>query len=287
MVVPEGASNEQPKSISLSIASAAFKETLGLELKQGRNFSNQIATDTAAFIVNESAADYFGWDQPVGKSIKNPDNGEELGKVIGVYKNFHVQSLHQSIEPVIFGMSPPERYRYAVLRLEPSSVSAALTYAENVWSELLPASPFEYFFLDDQYQKLYEKEEQTGKLIGMGSLLAIIIACLGLFGLAAHSAERRTKEIGIRKVMGAPAANLIALLSKNMMRLVLLGFVVAIPLSYIVIDEWLQQFAYRTEISLVDFLLAGLITLIVALAAVSSQAVKAALMNPVECLKSE
>lgn len=287
MVIPEDVSKNQPVSITSSIISPTLKETIGLELKEGRDFSLEIAGDSSAFIINEAAADYFGWDEPVGKSIKNPDSGEEMGRVIGVYKNFHVQSLHQNIEPVLFRTTPADRYKYVVLRLKPSSVSSAVAHSENVWSELLPGAPFEYFFLDEQYQKLYQKEEQAGNLIAVGSMLAIIIACLGLFGLAAHSVRQRTKEIGIRKVLGASVTNLMILLSKDMIKLVAIGFTIAVPVAYIIMHNWLRQFAYRTEISVTWFLLSGVILLAIAIIAVSSQSIRAALMNPAKSLRTE
>lgn len=287
MVIPEGTSNNQAMSITSVIISPTLKETIDLELKAGRDFSFEVAGDSSAFIVNEAAVDYFGWEEPIGKSIISPDSGEEIGKVIGVFENFHIKSLYQNIEPVLFRTTPVNRYKYAVIRLESSSVSPAIEYSENVWEELLPGAPFEYFFLDEQYQKLYQKEKKAGKLIAVGSMLAIFIACLGLFGLAAHSAGQRTKEIGIRKVLGASVANLMILLSKDMIKLVAIGFAIAIPVAYIMMESWLRQFAYRTNISSIEFLFGGIILFAVAMIAVSSQSVRAALMNPVKSLRSE
>ena len=201
-------------------------------------------------------------------------------------KDFHYNSLHQAIGPLVM-LIHPSSFGHLSVRIRPEGVAATLDVLEQTWTTWAPGWPFEYYFLDEDLADEYEAEEKVGQLAGGFSLLAIVIACLGLFGLAAFSAEQRTKEIGIRKVLGASVGGIVVLLSKDITRLVLAAFVIAAPLAYLAMQRWLDAFVYRVDISWWIFLLAGLAALAIAWLTVSYQSIKAALADPVEALRYE
>ncbi len=226
-----------------------YVQTLGLEIKQGRNFSEDFSTDEMnSVILNEKAVQTLGLKQPVGAELLLPEGKAgktRRVKVIGVVKDFHVESLQKEIEPLFLYINPQRFYTVAV-RVRPQSATTALRALERVWKTLMPDRPFQYTFLQDPYNSLYESEEKSGQMAAMFSFLAIYIACMGLLALASFSAEQRTKEIGIRKVLGATLSNLIALLSKDFVKLVLLANVLAWPVAWWAMNKWLQNFAkYR------------------------------------------
>jgi len=261
-----------------------FIKTLGMEIIEGRDFSRDFATDEKeAVIINEQAAKEFGWTSPLGMRVKTENMD---GYVIGVVKDFHFKPLYQLIEPIVIYIKP-SFFEYASLRISPDGIPSTLADLKDKWKELAPDQPFEYFFLDSDFDSVYRSEERVGKLTGSSTLLAIFIACLGLFGLASFTAEQRTKEIGIRKVLGASIPAVVALLTREFTKWVVVANIVAWPVSYFVMHRWLQNFAYRTNIGLLNFLLAAAVTLTVALLAVSYQAIKAAAANPVEALRYE
>jgi putative ABC transport system permease protein len=265
-----------------------FIPALDIELAAGRNFYASFTADAAgAFMINETAAKQFGWDDPLGKTI-DWDSGTKKGVVIGVVKDFHTASLHEKIEPLIIQIFPEPMYiGYLVARLAPHDISATLASIKEKWQAFEPQYPLQYSFLDEDFDRLYRNEERLAQIFRYSSTLAILIACLGLLGLAAFAAEQRTKEIGVRKVLGATVAQIVLLLSRDFAKLVGLAFVVAAPVAYFAMNRWLQNFAYRAEISLGAFLLAGLAALGLACLTVSWQAIKAALANPVEALRYE
>ena len=260
-------------------------EALGLQLLQGRNFSGEITTDaTSAYILNETAVRELGWDDPVGKPFKVWD--EEMGQVIGVVKDFNFRSLHQKIEPLVLDIKPEWSWS-AAIRLAPNEVASTLSFIETQWRALEPDLPLSYRFLDEDFDRLYRSEEKLGQLFSSFAFLALFVACLGLFGLASFTAEQRTREIGIRKVLGASVAEILLLLSKEFTALVALAFVIAAPFAYLAMSTWLQNFAYHIDLGLSPFLLGGSLALAIALITVSTQALKAALANPVEALRYE
>jgi hypothetical protein len=261
-----------------------FIETLGLELVAGRSFSRAHGTDSTAFIINEAMARKMGWREPLGKIIINP--GAFKGPVIGVVKDFHYESLHKEIQPAVLNLSH-DGIRFIAARIAPAQVEATMADLRNIWQRFAPEQPFEYSFLDADFDKLYRADQRTGKISATFSALSVFIACLGLFGLASFSSEQRTKEIGVRKVLGASVGKIIILLSKEFTQLVLLAFVLASAPAYFFMNKWLQAFAYRTELGPEIFLLAGTAALAIALLTVSYQSVKAALANPVEALRYE
>ena len=266
--------------------------TYGMELAAGRAFSRDFPADTSqAFILNETAARDLGWslDEAVGQEIWwdewNRDDVRK-GRVVGVVKDFHYNSLHQAIGPLVM-LIHPSSFGHVSVRIRPDGVAATLDVLEQTWKTWAPGWPFEYYFLDDDLDEMYRAEEKVGQLAGGFSLLAVVIACLGLFGLAAYSAEQRTKEIGIRKVVGASVPSIVVLLSKDITRLVLAAFVVAAPLAYFAMQRWLDTFVYRIDLSVWTFLLAGLTALAIAWLTVSYQSIRAALADPVEALRYE
>ncbi len=261
-----------------------FLKTLGMELIQGRDFSRGFATDEKeAVILNESAVKRFGWESPLGKNIKTENKD---GTIIGVVKDFHFQSLRQLIEPVVIYISP-NFFEYVSVRISSDNIPSILAFLKGKWKELAPNQPFEYFFLDSDFDSVYRSEERVGKILAGSTALAIFIACLGLFGLASFAAEQRTKEIGIRKVLGASVANIVSMLANEFVRWVLIANIIAWPVSYYAMSRWLQNFAYRTSIEPGAFLLAAFIALGIAILTVSFQSVRAALANPVDSLRYE
>lgn len=277
--------DEQGRSFYTIIADYDYIPTLGLDLVAGRNFSRDVATDTLdAYILNEAAAKMLGWEDPVGKPFRAWDR--PMGQVIGVVSDFHFKSLHQAIEPVVLNIIPSWRGTVAI-RLAPGNVASALGAIEALWRDFAPGYPFDYTFLDEDFDRLYKAEADLARLFTFFAVIAIFVACLGLFGLASYSAEQRTKEIGVRKVMGASAFQIVRLLSKEFTGLVLVSFVLAAPLAYFAMDRWLEAFAYRTSPGLLTYVLAVVLAFGIALLTVSYQSLKAATTDPVKALRYE
>ncbi len=273
---------------------AGFIETMGMNMAKGRSFNEEKPTDQAgAFVINRAAAAHLGWDHPLGKKIDWYDFGEDgttfevakEGRVIGVVEDFNYAPLHNPIEPLIMHLS--REVNATVVRLKPGQIENTLSQIRDTWNKVSPDSPFWYYFLDQELDRQYGAEETLGKVFGGLTVLALFIACLGLFGLATFSTQQRTKEIGIRKVLGATLANIVGLLSKDFLKLVALGFIIAVPIAWFAMNMWLADFAYKIEIGPGIFLLAGGLALLIALATVSWQSIRAALANPVESLRSE
>jgi putative ABC transport system permease protein len=262
-----------------------FLPTLGLTLNSGRNFSREFATDTSAVILNEAAAKLFGWNEPLGQFLTQPGDSLWRANVIGVVKDFHFESLHKQIQPLVILYQP--NFQYWSIRVRPENLAATVQAVETLWREFAPQQPFEFSFLDQDFDAQYRAEERTGKIFGIFSALAIFIACLGQFGLASFTIQKRTKEIGVRKVLGASAVSIVSLLSKEFVKLVLLATLIASPLAYYIMHRWLQAFAYRIDIGVMTFILSGSVALVIALLTVSLQSLKAALANPVEALRYE
>jgi putative ABC transport system permease protein len=263
-----------------------FIETLGIELTEGRGFSREYGTDqTEAFIVNEEVAKLMGKKSVVGErfSLAGRD-----GKIIGVMKNFHFESFRNKIEPLAVYILPPAwRFNYTLIRIPSENISASLDFVKETWQKVVPDFPFEYRFLDDDFEYYYRSEERMGDLLKYFSILAVLIACLGLFGLASFAAEQRTKEIGIRKVLGASLPQITLLLCREFFVLVLLANIISWPVAYFVMRNWLQDFAYRTNLGVFTFVMTMVLALVIALLTVSFRAVKAAVANPVDALKYE
>lgn len=265
-----------------------YIKTLGMKLAAGRNFSAQMATDSSAVIINETAARFLGFDNPVNKLLYQSLDGSRTHftayRIVGVVKDFHFNSLRANISPVIMRLG--EDTGDLSLRINTSDLPDLIAHLKEKWSGLT-SSHFEYSFMDQDFEASYRSEQRIGKIFAVFTSLAILIACLGLFGLAAYAAEQRTKEIGIRKVLGANVTVIVGLLSKDFMRLILIAFAIASPLAWYLMHKWLQDFAYRIDIKWYTIVIAGFAAIVIALATISFQSVKAALANPVKSLKSE
>lgn len=270
---------------------ADFADTYELELVTGRYFSDEMATDTLAVVLNESAVNALGLTDPLNSIIHSPEASEgeaERFHVIGVVRDFHFESFHQPIHPLVFGLYRGNNIgNQLTLRVNTDDFPATLAAVEAQWDQFANDQVFEYFFYDDVFDASYSAEQQSSRLITSFAILAIFIACLGLFGLGAFMAQQRTKEIGIRKVLGATGTSVVALLSRDVVKLVVLAALLCVPVAYYLMQNWLQNFAYRISLSPIPFLEAGFITLIIALVTVSFHAVKAALANTVDSLRSE
>ncbi|HOO10501.1 MAG TPA: FtsX-like permease family protein, partial [Cyclobacteriaceae bacterium] len=263
----------------------SFFPTYNIPFVAGRNFSKSIGTDDSlAFIVNETAAKAYGLATPEEGINRDFSYGGVTGKLIGVVKDFHFESLHQGIIPIVFHQGG---FNTISVKIAGNNLQEGLQQIEKVWREFLPNRPFEYQFLDQRYQQLYEAEQDQSHLFTIFSGLAIFIACLGLFGLATFNTLQRVKEIGIRKVLGASVASILRLLSKEIVVLILVANLIAWPVAWYFMNKWLDTFAYHVDMGLLVYLLAGAVAVLVALVTVSSQTIKAAMTNPSNTLRYE
>ncbi|HEX2630793.1 MAG TPA: FtsX-like permease family protein, partial [Chitinophagaceae bacterium] len=261
--------------------------TLGMELAKGRNFSRDMPTDSSGIILNEKGAALLGYDDPLGKKVyTNDGNGATIEyTVLGVVKDFNFESMRKNIEPLSLTLG---RSRWsAAFKVSTDDLTNLIGKLESKWKAVNPEIPFSYRFLEDSFNEMYNAELRVGKVALSFAVLAIVIACLGLFGLATYLAEQRTKEVGVRKVLGASVGNIVTMLSKDFLQLVLIASVIAFPVAWWAMDRWLQDFAYRINIGWVVFLVAGLAALLIAVLTVSFQAIRAALANPVKSLRTE
>ncbi len=276
---------EEGVRIQMQISSVDFDylDAMRMEMAQGRFFSREHPADNKAFVLNESAVKAMGVVSPLGTRFRAFGIN---GPVIGVIKDFNYKSLHNEIEPLILLMAP-RMYYYASARINAENVNGALASIEKTWKKFVPGFPFDFSFLDAQIDNLYRAEQRMGKVFNAFTGLAVFIACLGLFGMASFTAERRTKEIGIRKVLGASIPNVLVLLSKESAWLILISNIIAWPLAYLVMSRWLQSFAYRTKIEIWIFLVSGATALLITLLMVSFQSIKTALTNPIDSLRYE
>lgn len=279
----------QPIKIDLKCLATdyGFIPTYGIHLAAGRNFSRDFTTDTSNYILNETAVKLLGWRSPQDAIDKDMLYGKIRGKVIGVVSDFHFESLHQSIIPLIFFMPTHNFYNHMSIKVSGNNIPSAINAIQSTWGKYLPEIPLEYNFLDDKFQQLYNSEQQQGSLFTIFSCIAIFIACLGLFGLSAFTISQRVKEIGVRKVLGASVPQIVVELSKDFLKLVLIATVFAFPLAWFFMNNWLLDFASRISISWWVFVLAGIIALIIAFVTISFQSIKAATANPVKSLRSE
>jgi putative ABC transport system permease protein len=268
-----------------------FVPTYGIHMAAGRNFSRDFATDTASFVLNEAAITAMGWKTPreaIGKTLKY---GDTKGYVIGVMKDFHFESMHQKIVPLVMILPAARQTVHSFgnlsVKIAGNNIPAALAHIEKTWRKFLPAIPYRASFLDERFEELYRSEQRQGSLFTVFAGIAILIACLGLFGLSAFAIIQRTKEIGIRKVLGASISSIIGLLSKDFLLLIGIAALIAFPIAGYTMYKWLQDFAYRVDMTWWIFLGAGAIAASVALLTIGLQAFKAAVANPVSALRSE
>ena len=285
---PEDAPLSQQYPLAIMSTDYNFSKTLGLKLADGRFFSRENVADTTALILNEEAVKFMELKDPIGKRIVLPfdNNTSRFYTVIGILKDFHYESLHQRIRPLAIFLNKGQT-SFLPIRIRPNNISKTISFIEDQWKKFVPGKPFEYFFLDEDFDRLYQSEQKTGQIFTAFSILAIFIACLGLFGLTAFTVERRIKEIGIRKVLGASISTIVYLISKEFLKWVLIANLIAWPVAYYFMSRWLDNFAYRTEMTIWVFIFSGIIALIIALLTVSSQTIKAATANPVKSLRYE
>jgi putative ABC transport system permease protein len=287
--VPEGFSLDQMQYMGELYIDHDFIPTMGIEMAAGRNFSANLQTDIQeSVVINEAAAKKFGWDDPIRKTIQKLTGSSQLAKynVIGVTKDFHVESLRKQIIP-LFIRYTTHIYNSLIVRISSENIPQTLSFLQNKMAQIDPNRPFEYSFLDDSFDSQYRAEERLSSLFSYFSLLAIFIACLGLFGLASFTAEQRTKEIGVRKALGASVSGIVVLLSKEFFKWILISNIIAWPVAYYLLHRWLQGFAYRANLTLVVFIFAAVLSFVVALVTVGFQAIRAAMSNPSESLRYE
>ncbi len=269
-------------------ADEAFNPTYGMKMVAGRNFSKEYGMDTSSFVINEAAVKVLGLksnEDAIGKPFTY---GNRAGHLIGVVNDFHFESLHQRILPIVlFTSTTQNSYGRISIKISGNNIPAALSHIEDTWKKFLPETPYDYSFLDERFAVLYKAEQQQGSIFTIFSCIAIFIACLGLFGLSAFTITQRIKEIGIRKVLGASVGSIVGLLSKDFMKLVIIAAVIAFPVAWYAMHNWLQDFAYRITIPWWVFIIAGVAAAFIALVTISFHAIKAAVANPVKSLRTE
>ncbi|MFC0318903.1 MULTISPECIES: ABC transporter permease [Olivibacter] len=274
-------------SVAFKPASVGFDfvNLMKLTITEGRNFSRNIQTDSAdAFLVNEEAVRQMGYKDPLGKWVSA---WNKRGHIIGVLKDFHTESLHDPIKPLILDVKEYEYFGFIIVRTKPNQLTTALANLEKVYNELNPNFPFMYQFADQEYENMYKSELTTSRLAIIFAILAIVISCLGLLGLVTFSIEQRIKEIGIRRIMGATISGIVGLLSKDFLKLVVISLFISIPLGYIWMNKWLNNFAYSIQLRWWMFFIAGMAVLIIALLTISIQVIQAASAKPVTSLREE
>lgn len=264
-----------------------YVETIGLQIILGRNFSDDFATDTAAMIINESMVNYLGWEEPIGKSIyeMTDDFGRKKYMVVGVVKDFHMESLHKSISPLQFTKST--RSRHCLIRIHPDNIEQTIASIEKSWNINSPSRPFNYKFLNDSYDLEYRSEKKLGQIFIYFTAFAILIACLGIIGLVSFVTVGRTKEIGIRKVLGSSTTEIIKLISFDFFKMVILSIIIASPIAWYIMHSWLERFAYKVDLSIWIFVMAGFFGILLILISTSYQALKSAYKNPVDAIRYE
>lgn len=288
LAVKEDGSESEAHTMFFMCIDQDFFRTFEMSLIAGRNLSDEMGTDTSAVIINEAAAQALGWGDPLEKEIRVLESPYRA-RVVGVVKDFHFQSLHEKIAPLVLGHwnNPVTSIDYFTARVQAAELPATLASMQKIHEQFDQVTPFEYNFLDDRLNDFYQTDLRVGKIFGISAGLTILIACLGLFGLASFTIEQRTKEVGIRKVLGASVGGIVGLMSKDFAKLVLLANVVAWPVAYWAMNKWLGDFAYRINLGVGIFAFAGGLALLIALLTVIMHAMKAALANPVEALRYE
>ena len=293
MSTPTG---DQMQILAMYSTDFNFQETYGIKMAEGRFFSEEYSTDSNSVVLNQAAVEAYGIDDPVGKELityfGGPDNPSPRPTIIGVMEDFHFESLHSEIRPMViipfgFGGFGRNFGRYTTLRIRPDNIPALLSSVEETWMGFALDQAFEYVFFEDDFNTLYQNESRTQTIASMFAVLAIFVACLGLLGLASFSAEQRTKEIGIRKVLGATVTGIFTLLSSDVVKLVAISALLSLPISWYALHNWLENFAYRVSFSLLTFFITALVALVIALLTVTWQVLKAAMADPVTALRYE
>jgi hypothetical protein len=281
----EGKSKNEYIRINQVVLDYDFFKTFEMEMVVGRSFSKEFSTDATKYIINEAALELTGFSEPLGKMFSI---WEEEGEIIGVVKDFHNQSLHFAITPTVFTLNPRHSFpRFIFIKVRPEDLTATIASIESQVKELAPSFPASYTFVDDVFNQQYSSDRQVGSIFKYFTILAIFISCLGLLGISAYLAEQRTKEIGVRRVLGASIQSIVGLLSKEFIILIGAANIIAWPVAYFVMNRWLQNFVYRIDLGILVFVLTGFLSLFIAVATLSFQSIKAARANPVDSLRYE
>jgi len=274
------------RGINYSIVDHDFVETLGIEMAQGRDFQADMPADTlTGVIVNETFVKRMGWSDPIGKKIEAGDENALRARVIGVMKDYHQTGMYNEIESLLLGYRTLNNIVY--VKISDDNVEQALSHIESSWKEVFPDQPYSYTFLTERFNRQFETDEKRGLIFTLFTVLAILIACLGLFGLASYTVERRTREIGIRKVFGASERTIIKLVTTEFIILSVISIAVAFPIAYYFMSKWLENYVYRSNIGVSLFIIAGLLTLVITFITISYKAYQAAVTNPADSIKTE
>lgn len=283
----EGVKDDKAENLYIFSGDVDLIETMGMKMKSGSYFHRDTKQYGKEFVINETAVKHFGWkpEEAIGKLINFGERGTEPGRVIGIVEDFHFKDLHETIDPLVMYLEPLYEGTFMAMKLKPGDVTKSVAEVQGVWKQFLPVQEFEYQFLDESFNSLFEQEKRLSMLFTIFSGLAILISCLGLFGLASFTMEQNRKSVAIRKVMGASASSIMYMMSKDFLKLVLIGMLVASPVAYYTMDKWLQGFAYSVGFGWLVFLYAAAVAVVVAFATVSYHSLKAATTNPVNSLK--
>jgi putative ABC transport system permease protein len=283
----EGVKDNTDENLYIFSGDADLVETMGMKMKAGRYFQHGTKQFAKEFVINETAVKHFGWkpDEAIGKLINFGERGEDPGKVIGIIEDFHFKDLHESIDPLVMYLEPHYEGSFMAMKLKSGNINESVAEVQGIWKQFIPQHEFEYQFLDESFNSLFDQEKRLSTLFTIFSGLAILISCLGLFGLASFTMEQSRKSVAIRKVMGASVSNILYMMSKDFLKLVLLGMIVASPVAYYTMSKWLQGFAYSAGLGWLVFIYAAVVALVVAFATVSYHSLKAATTNPVNSLK--
>jgi putative ABC transport system permease protein len=281
----EGKSEEDHLIVYMLTVDYNFFDFYGIELLAGRTFSKERATDREAYILNEAAVKAIGWENPLNR--RYGFDKENLGTVIGVVKDFHIAPLNLKIEPLAISLLSEEGRTSFSLKVVPGDIPGTIASVESTWKKFHPDRVFRYAFLDDTLDRMYRRERRLGTMFSCFTFLAILIAGLGMFGIASFTAGQKTKEIGIRKVLGASVSGISLLLTRNFLQLVIISNLIALPVGWFIMHKWLQNFAYRIHIGVWIFVVSAAAALSIALLTVSYQSIKAATANPVDSLRYE
>jgi putative ABC transport system permease protein len=275
------------KGINFAVVDYDFVKSLGIKIVKGRDFQKDMPSDTLkAVIVNETFVKRMGWTDPIGKKIEAGNENNLRARVIGVMQDYHQTGMYNGIESLLLATRSHD-LNVVYIKLSGSDMQPTLSFIEKKWKEIFPGEPYTYTFLNERFNRQFEADEKRGKVFTLFTILAILIACLGLFGLASYMVEQRTKEIGIRKVFGANESIILQLIYKNFLILVSIGIVIAIPVAYYFMTNWLKNYVYRTNIGVPLIILAAFLTILITFATISYKAYQAAIMNPARSLKSE
>jgi len=283
-IVWEGKETDEGAAFGFATIDEDYIETMQMEIVLGRHFSKAFPTDSANYILNQKAIAVMGYEDPIGRRFTLDEDAP--GMIIGVVKDFHSLPLNYAMEPVVLVLAP-DWCRRVLIRVQTDDMAEIVHYIEEVWNQFIPGFPFEYGFLDERFDSMYDAELRAGKIFGYFVVIAIFISCMGLFGLSSFTAEQKTKEIGVRKILGASTLKILCLLSKEFIKWVLLANLIAWPVAYVVMTKWLQNFAYRAHVGIWVFAVSALAAILIALFTVSYQSIRAAMSNPVDSLRYE